>query len=217
MGKMIIHVVVGGPKKDMPDLQMYNQEDIIWVGADRGVYYLLEAGITADRAFGDFDSVTTEELDLIKSKIVHIEQFKPEKDETDIELALNWAIAQKPEEIKIFGATGGRMDHTLVNIQLLNKSIESGISMQIIDKQNIVTIKEPNEHVIHKNDEYPYISFIPLTYKVSGINLVGFKYGLIDKTINMGSTLCVSNELDLEKGTYSFSEGILLVVRSKDL
>ncbi len=45
--------------------------------------------------------------------------FKPEKDETDMELALNWAIDQKPEMIRIFGATGGRLDHMFANIQLL--------------------------------------------------------------------------------------------------
>ena len=46
-------------------------------------------------------------------------KFKPEKDETDMEHALNWAIEQKPEKIRIFGATGGRIDHMFANIQLL--------------------------------------------------------------------------------------------------
>lgn len=214
---MIIHLVVGGPIDDMPKLIHFDSNDVTWIGADRGVFYLLEEGITPVRAFGDFDSVSESEMEIIKSKVSDIELFIPEKDETDIEHALNWAIAQNPSNIKIFGATGGRMDHTLVNVQLLYKSIETKIPMEIIDKQNIITLKEPNTYFLHKNEEYPYVSFIPLTMNVLGISLDGFKYGLSNKDISLSSTLCISNELELEKGTYSFKDGILLVVRSKDL
>ena len=48
-----------------------------------------------------------------------MKRFKPEKNETDMELALNWAVEQKPDLIRIFGATGGRLDHLFANVQLL--------------------------------------------------------------------------------------------------
>src|SRR5690242_7542131 len=114
---MIIHIVVGGPKELIPPLQEFDEDGVVWVGVDRGVVYLLGNGIMPKRAFGDFDSVTELELNWIRKNIPHLDIYPAQKDETDMELALSWAIQQKPEKIYLFGATGGRMDHALANIQ----------------------------------------------------------------------------------------------------
>ena len=60
-----------------------------------------------------------------------MKRYKPEKDETDMELAFNWAVEQKPNNYSIFGATGGRLDHLFANVQLLLKSINRRKSMPI--------------------------------------------------------------------------------------
>ena len=51
---------------------------------------------------------------------------------------------------------------------------------------------------------------------VENLTLLGFKYPLSNRHISFGSTLCISNELISEYGTYSFTSGILLTIRSKD-
>ena len=61
-----------------------------------------------------------------------------------------------------------------------------------------------------------YISFVPVSLNINGLTLEGFKYPLKDCHISIGSTLCISNELIRDYGTFSFSEGILIVVRSSD-
>ena len=71
-------------------------------------------------------------------------------------------------------------------------------------------------HIIEENKDFPYVSFVPVTEIEEGITLLGFKYPLINKTIEWGSTLCISNELVKEKGTFSFTSGILMVIRSTD-
>jgi len=70
-----------------------------------------------------------------------MKRFKPEKNETDLELALTWAVEQNPELIRIFGATGGRLDHLLANVQLMFKPlVETGnVNIFLIDKQNILS------------------------------------------------------------------------------
>ena len=88
---MIIHILAGGPVELLPDFNLYCNEKITWVGVDRGVYTLLEAGIKPSIALGDFDSVTEEEFQIIEKEVDQLFQFTPEKDETDMELALNWA------------------------------------------------------------------------------------------------------------------------------
>jgi thiamine pyrophosphokinase len=214
--KVHIYIVAGGPTQYIPSLQELQGENVVWVGADRGVYYLLEQGIVPHQAFGDFDSVTEEELSFIQEKIKHVHIFPSQKDETDLEIAISWALQQQPTSIKLFGVTGGRFDHALANMQLLIKGIEQQVSMEIIDRKNIICMKTPGEYNVHIMDEYKYLSFVPFTQEVTGIFLCGFKYSLTNAAIQWGSTLCISNELVERSGTYSFASGIVIMIRSKD-
>ncbi|WP_066318403.1 thiamine diphosphokinase [Bacillus sp. FJAT-29814] len=215
---MVINILAGGPEELLPDLTEYNTESEVWVGVDRGVFHLLSRNIQPMMAFGDFDSVSERELAFIESKITNLKRFKPEKDETDTELALNWAVAQNPEEIRLFGATGGRLDHLLANVQLLFKPLSQGnfTKISLIDRKNIAYLAGPGTYSVEKMPEKKYISFVPLTLNVSNLTLQGFKFPLENRHISMGSTLCISNELISEYGTFSFSEGILIVIRSHD-
>jgi thiamine pyrophosphokinase len=215
---MIINIVAGGPEELLPDLNGFNEVNVIWVGVDRGVYNLIKRNIKPVIAFGDFDSVTAEELIDIEIQVEEMKRFRPEKDETDMELALNWALDQKPEAIRIFGATGGRLDHLFANVQLMVKPLMGGteVTIFLIDRQNSVMAKGPGSYRIEKMINKKYISFVPVTLHIVDLTLEGFKYPLNNRHISIGSTLCISNELISDYGTFSFSEGILLVVRSDD-
>lgn len=215
---MEINILGGGPEELLPDLSEFQQNGNLWVGVDRGVYTLLSKGITPFMAFGDFDSVTADELKEIEKHVHDLKKFKAEKDETDMELALNWALRQRPEKIRLFGATGGRLDHFLANVQLLLKPVLRNIELniEIIDKKNHISIKSPGSYEMKIRNDRKYVSFIPMSPFVKGLTLEGFKYPLKDHSIPMGSTLCVSNELISDYGTFSFSEGILMVIRSQD-
>jgi thiamine pyrophosphokinase len=215
---MIIHIVAGGPENLLPDLDKFTSENAIWVGVDRGVFHLLQRNIKPMIAFGDFDSVTPEELTFIESQVKELKRFKPEKDETDTQLALNWALGQKPEIIRLFGGTGGRLDHLFANVQLLIDPLIKGnpTNIFLIDQQNHLTVKGPGKYTIAKKRAEKYISFVPVTINVTNLTLEGFKFPLKDRHISLGSTLCISNELIDDYGTFSFSEGILIVIRSHD-
>ncbi len=215
---MQINILAGGPEELLPDLNEYTGGDEIWVGVDRGVYTLIKRNITPSIAFGDFDSVSNYEISVIEEYVKEMKRFKPEKNETDMELALNWAIEQNPDIIRIFGATGGRLDHLLANVHLLVKPLMKANIMNIflIDNQNILSLKGPGSYKIEERVDKKYVSFVPLTLNVKGLTLDGFKYPLQNRHISIGSTLCISNELINEYGTFSFSEGILLVIRSND-
>ncbi|WP_417900591.1 thiamine diphosphokinase [Bacillus haimaensis] len=214
---MIINIVAGGPPENIPAFGADTSETVTWVGVDRGVHYLLEQNIIPSKAFGDFDSVTPAELVEMKRKITDLDLFPSEKDETDTELAVNWAMAQNPTSITMFGVTGGRLDHFLGNVQLMLKGNQNGITIEIQDNQNILTLVNPGFYTMKKDENLPYISFLPISPTVSGITLDGFKYPLKNRNIKWGDTLCISNELDTENGTFSFKDGILMMIRSRDL
>ncbi|MBV6683208.1 thiamine diphosphokinase [Bacillus sp. JRC01] len=213
---MKISILAGGPTPYLPPLVDVPMDAHIWVGVDRGVFTLLEKGMEPHVAFGDFDSVSPREWQLISSCVEEVNRYRPEKDETDLELALNWAAEQDPEDITIYGATGGRLDHFMGNVQLLLKDDLKGISVRLVDSLNEMYIKRPGEHEVEMNPRYTYISFVPISPIVKGLTLSGFKYPLTNRNIYWGSTLCISNELIQSHGTFSFSDGIIMVIRSND-
>lgn len=216
--KKVVHAVAGGPKSYIPNLLTYDRDDVFWIGVDRGAYYLLEVGIIPDLAIGDFDSLTENEWSLIEKQVPNIQRYHPEKDETDMELAFNWAIEQQPSIVKVFGATGGRLDHFMANaFMLVNYRLKhKRVAFELIDIQNTFSVFLPGIYRLKKTARKKYVSFIPMSSYVKGLTLEGFKYPLINKTVPQGSSLCLSNELIQQIGTFSFEKGILMMIRSKD-
>lgn len=212
-----IYVMAGGPIDQIPDITGYSQPDL-WIGVDKGISTLLSFGITPNVIFGDFDSIQPKDLKLMKEMDSTIFQYPSEKDDTDLALAMEWALNQKPTCIKIFGNTGGRMDHTMGGIQLLinEKSLKGESEVIMEDRWNSMYAVLPGKYTIQKTDKFPYVSFFAISPQVQGITLEQFKYPLSNKDLPIGSTLCVSNELISETGTFSFNDGILLVIRSID-
>ncbi|MFG6148960.1 thiamine diphosphokinase [Halobacillus sp. B23F22_1] len=210
-------IVGGGPKKHIPNLSTYKNEDIVWIGADQGAEVIVEFGLPLTAAIGDFDSVSADSLEMIKKAAYEFKIYPNEKDETDLELAILYAREQEARDILFFGVTGGRMDHTLINIQTLYPLWNYGIKAQIHDHQNQLELFGQGSHTIRRNEDYPYLSFVPITLDIWNLNLDGFYYPLENAHLSYGSTLCISNHLIEEEGTFSFSQGILLVIRSKDI
>ena len=212
---MIIRIVAGGPEEQLPDLKANFKGKEQWIGVDRGALYLLERDITPAKAFGDFDSITSDEWARIAAAVPDYVQFPAEKDETDLEIALNAAIKQQPEAIFLYGVTGGRLDHFFGAVTLLMKK-ELNCPVVIVDRQNEISIYSPGETTVAQQEKWPYISFFALSEKVEGLTLSGFKFPLDNYTVEKGSSRCVSNEILEKKGVFSFHSGILMVIRSCD-
>lgn len=114
-----IGIVGNGPTSNLPDFAKYKNEVDVWIGADGGALTLLHENIEITYAIGDFDSVNEEEKKLLRKTSISFIEYPSEKDESDIELALLKAYELNAKKIYLFGVTGGRLDHELVNIQLL--------------------------------------------------------------------------------------------------
>lgn len=213
---MKIAILSGGPDQYLPKFSDPLFKDAYWVGVDRGTITLLDHGIRPIKAFGDFDSISSDDFDRIEKEGIPLSTFQAEKDATDLELALTWALGQWPETCYLVGATGGRLDHEWINIQLLLLGQASNTSIFLLDHQNVVTLLEPGTYTIEKRPDFRYISFIAFTPQVVGLSLIGYKYPLEDHLLKWGSSLCISNEFESEKGTVRFLEGLLLLVHSRD-
>lgn len=181
---------------------------------------LPKAQFSLTHIVGDFDTVKHHVLEKYKErKDLEIHAFRPEKDYTDTDIALKLAMSlcrasENKNQIVILGATGTRLDHVLANIQMLRLPMASGIDAVIMDANNKIRMIE-HEYTV-KGGFGKYISLIPVSEILEGIDLEGFKYPLQNKTVHLGESLCVSNELTAENGYIRIRKGRALLIESRD-
>ncbi|RGY99423.1 thiamine diphosphokinase [Clostridium sp. AM58-1XD] len=187
------------------------------IAVDAGLAKAHDLGLAVHAAVGDFDSLDQDTLENYRKKNgIEWDIHKPEKDETDTELAIYTALKSGCEEIVMLGAMGGRLDHTIGNLHLLYYCLEHGMAACMVDEKNRVSVLNKGRAFKKDSQWGKYISFLPLTYEVKGITLTGFKYPLYKKDIVIGPSLCISNEIEEEEALLEFTEGVLICVESRD-
>lgn len=185
------------------------------IGADSGARFLIESGYSPDVAIGDFDSVSDTEMSLIREQSKRTIDCDPvDKDYTDTEMAFRLALDMKPSELLLIGALGTRFDHSLANVHLLSLADDHGVLAQILDQHNSIRVISSTTHI--RRAGHPQTSLLPLTERVTGITLTGFRYPLHDATLTIGQSLGISNVLLGAEGTIALREGKLLVIQSRD-
>ena len=125
----------------LPNHIFEKEKDSNWAGIDRGALILVKQGIQPIFSVGDFDSVNNEER-LMLMKNLQIEPVEAEKDDTDLALGVAQAVERGYTEITIYGATGGRLDHFMGVLQILQKPqyLHQSIKIKVIDQQNHIQL-----------------------------------------------------------------------------
>lgn len=214
-------VIITGGKLDLAFARSFlekNPADKI-IAVDGGLEAAEALGLVPDYIVGDFDTVHQEVVERFrKFPFIVWEQHKPEKNETDTELARSRALTLGCGRILFLGATGGRLDHMLGNLHALYACMQKGIEAYLVDSQNRICLLDAGKTFYRESTFGTYISFLPYTEEVKGISLKGFRYPLDNKTIRRGEEvgLCISNELAENQAELTFQEGILVCVESTD-
>lgn len=211
---MKINLLCGN--RNLPSDLFKNKADETWGGIDRGALILVQQEIQPVFSLGDFDSVNEKERAELKTKL-DVHPVKAEKADTDLGLGVAEAVSRGFDEIDIYGATGGRLDHFLGALQLLQipDYLKRGIEVSLIDDQNEITYLKQGIYRIEKWEDFPYISFIPAREKTI-ISLRGFKYPLDQESLLQGSTLTISNEVEASIAEIEIEAGALICIRSRD-
>ena len=189
------------------------------VSVDGGLTYTEQLGLIPTAIVGDFDTIDPRILERYRNMPgILWDVHKPEKDETDTELAINTALKLGCRKLFLLGATGGRLDHEWSNLHLLKLCLDLGVETCLMDRQNKVYLLSKGKTFYRSSLYGTYVSFLPLTEQVQGITLTGFKYPLYKKNIHIGAEagLCISNELAKDEAKIVFEEGILICVESRD-
>jgi len=181
-----------------------------YIGADRGALFLAGKKIRMKLAIGDFDSVSDHEKEMIAQYSDQVISLNPVKDNSDSEAAVDEAVRRGYEKIYIVGATGGRIDHEIVNIRLCWKYPEQVI---LIDGQNLCRALKKGVHRIEKKG-YRYVSVF--AESECEISLKGFRYPLDHRVLDETDLYGLSNELLEEKGIIEVHRGTILCVQTGD-
>lgn len=188
------------------------------IGVDKGLEFCYRNHVIPDWILGDFDSISKEVIDWYrKQQEIPIRQYKPEKDDTDTRLGMELALKLGSDKIFLLGATGGRLDHYMGNLQSLLITARKEKEGWILDEQNAITVRKAGKICIHKEEQSgKYVSFFSMGDEVTGLSLTGFQYPLDGYTLKNSDGIAVSNQLLDDCGIIEFETGYLMMVLSKD-
>ena len=175
------------------------------IAADGGYKYLAASNIPVHLLIGDFDSLETipETIQTIK--------LSPEKDYTDTTEALQAGWERGYRLFHIYGGTGGRLDHTLANIQCLADLAERGGRGLLFDKETVITAIH-NDTIFFPAGAEGALSVFSHSDTAAGVYERGLKYSLTDALLRNTSTIGLSNEFTGAPASIAVREGTLIIV-----
>jgi len=175
------------------------------IAADDGYSALQAEGITPDLLVGDFDS-----LQMIPSDIPR-KAFAPEKNDTDMALALAEGMARGYRDFVLYGGSGGREDHTHANLQLIGGASKQGCKCKMVCPGYDIYTLTNGTLSLPKLKTGTIVSVFCHGEKAEGVTLRGLKYPLTEATLSCDRPLGVSNEAAGEEARITVGSGTLLI------
>lgn len=193
-------------------------EDDYVIAVDGGYAYCDRLGIHPDLIVGDMDSLA----DDLQRKIESIARPNPEillklpceKDDTDMRFAIKQGLAKGYLEFILYGALGGRLEHTIANIQCLLYLRNQGAEGMIADERYSVFLIQ-DETIRFPKEKEGFFSLFALQKQVSGVTIKGMKYPLKDAVLTEDYPIGISNEFIGEAAEVTVKDGMLLAIVSK--
>lgn len=202
-------IFAAGDEVDPAIVRSYIQPNTFIITADAGYSACVRCGFSPNLLVGDFDSQAAPITDAETIKL------NPVKDDTDTAVAFQEAVKRGFRRIVLFGATGGRLDHSFANFDLCAFAAGQGVELLIADNHHkIFALKAETVTIV--GDKTKYVS----VFAVGGpctLSLEGFYYPLKDYTFTPFCGLGVSNETVEEKATIAVKQGTALIfITDKD-
>jgi thiamine pyrophosphokinase len=184
------------------------------IAADGGARVAAAFGVTPNVVIGDMDSIAPDTLAALEQGGALVLRYPPEKDETDLELALLYAAAKGVSHITVIGATGDRLDQTLSAVYLLALPAFAGCDVRLLAGRQEARLMKPGNGLV---DGAPgdTVSLIPLNGSAHGIHTEGLQYPLRGEDLVMGPARGISNVMTGAQARITFASGDLLIIHTQ--
>jgi thiamine pyrophosphokinase len=208
-----IVIFANGELADAEKARSLLRPDDVIVCADGGSHHALALGLQPNMLIGDLDSMDAEGRGTFRDLGIPVQQYSHDKNETDLELALRYALGQLPSSILVVAALGRRLDQTLGNIALLTAPELATLDVRLDDG-----IEEAFFcHRLAKLAGAPgdLVSLIPWGGAVGGVSTEGLRWPLHAETLYPEKTRGISNEMLGAAASVTIVTGLLLVVHRR--
>jgi thiamine pyrophosphokinase len=205
-------VVCNGEYSPPVCLEELRRLDPLVVAADGGLANALRMGLEPHALVGDLDSLTDDLRGWAQKRQLVSIPHPADKDETDAELALSYALAHVQGPAVILCALGGRIDHALANIFLLampgargRAYLASGpVEIHLVERE-LVLSGQPGD----------LLSLLPFGSDAQGIWAEGVRWQLRGETLRLGFARGVSNIFTAERVRIRLESGLLLAIHTR--
>ncbi len=209
-----IAIFVNGILPSLESARKLLRSDDFLLGADNGAHLIMQLGFMPHLVVGDLDSLTEDDSAKITAANIKMIKYPTDKNETDLELAIQHALALNPTSIIIVGALGGRTDQTLANISLLADSPLSGMDIRLDDGVEEVFFCRDDVYV--NGNIGDTLSLIPWHAEINGVTTHGLKWALNNEVLLPHKTRGISNEMTEEIASIKIKSGLLLVIHRRN-
>jgi thiamine pyrophosphokinase len=179
------------------------------IAADAGMEALSEMQVVPDVLLGDFDSLPLREQTAAFEVVPERHSYPPEKDQTDGELAVTYALEHGATEIILVGGWGRRPDHALANVLLLARFEERGVSGFLLNEESRMFLVNSSIRLLGKAGQI--FSLLPLSL-CCGVDLEGGAYPLRQACLRPGETRGLSNRFLGGEVTVRKEKGLLVAI-----
>lgn len=192
----------------------YTEKDLI-LALDGGLLYCEENGIMPDYIIGDFDSLPEAKQVLLekypKDKILRLPR---QKDDTDMLAAIRFGMKKGITDFTMYGGLGGRVSHTIANIQCLAFLKENGLTGRLLGDHCEIRLIQNETLVLEKRDS-GFISLFAFGNRAEGVCIEGLLYELDNAALTYAFPIGVSNEFVGKEATIRVQNGTLLIIVEK--
>ena len=195
---------------ELPETEIALPPEAVVLAADGGARHCLKLGITPEAVIGDFDSLTPQETAALEARGARLLRYPVDKDETDLELALECAIRRGAREITLYALLGGRWDMSFANLLLLAAPRYNSVRFRICAGESAIRILRGGETLTLRGKPGDTVSLVPLS-DLRGITYRGLKWPLQNADLPFGTPRGVSNTLLGSRAEISLAEGAAAV------
>lgn len=207
MGKGICHIIGAC---DPAAVRFLPKAGDLIIAADGGYSALDELGVIPNFAVGDFDSLgfVPRDTEVLRHPVM--------KDDTDMMLAVKLGLDREYRDFRLYGGIGGRLDHTLANIQALAYIVNRGGRAVLAGAEHNVTLVKNGRIIFDKHAE-GYVSVFAYGGDTTGVTLTGLLYPLNNAVLTCDFPLGVSNRFTGVQSCVEIGSGSAVVVWSGDV
>lgn len=208
-------ILVGAGDLTISEIPM--GENDLCIAVDAGYEYCRLLEITPDYILGDFDSISEKEAENV-AEIAKQEEDKViilpiEKDDTDMLAAIKLGLSEGYRSFRIYGGMGGRIEHTIANIQCLLYLKEHNAVGYLMDGTGMILVAK-DEEISFQDSMEGYMSLFSMGDKAT-VSIENMKYPLQEQDITNSFPIGISNEFILgEKGKVTVHKGAVVMIVS---